>query len=75
MKNEGVRPVFLGGWGGRNVMKRGGKKGLKHHTFFNTGLRNKVEIYFHVKSGASRMKNEGVMTVLVGETTMIKRGG
>ena len=45
------------------------------YTFFNTGLRNKVEIYFHVKSGASRMKNEGVMTVLVGETTMIKRGG
>ena len=34
-----------------------------------------MEIYLHVKSGASRMKNEGVMTVLVGETNMIKRGG
>ena len=45
------------------------------YTFFNTGLRNKVEIYFRAKAGASRMKNEGVMTVLVGEMTMLKRGG
>ena len=34
-----------------------------------------MEIYFHAKSGASRMKNEGVMTVLVGGTNMIKREG
>ena len=25
-----------------------------------------MEIYFHAQSGASRMKNEGVMTILVG---------
>ena len=47
-----------------------GKIGLKN-TFFNTELRNQVEIYFHAKSGASRMKNKGVMTVLVGE----RKGG
>ena len=35
-----------------------------------------MEIYFHAKSGASRMKNEGVMTVLVGGGgNMIKERG
>ena len=63
--------------GETNMIKRGGANRVKekNQKNFQTGSRNQVEIYFHVKSGASRMKNEGVMTVLVGETTMIKRGG
>ena len=43
----------------------------KNHKFFQTGSRNQVEIYFHVKSGASRMKTEGVMTILVGLTNLV----
>ena len=56
--------------------KERGQKGLKKkHYFFHTGLRNQVEIYFHAKSGASRMKNEGVMTVLVGGNKYDKKRG
>ena len=34
-----------------------------------------MEIYFHAQSGASRMKNEGVMTVGGGGGNMIKERG
>ena len=70
MKNEGVMTVLVGE---TNMIKRGGANRVKekNHKFFQTGSRNQVEIYFHVKSGASRMKTEGVMTILVGLTNLV----
>ena len=55
------------------MIKRGGANRVKekNHKFFHTGLRNQVEIYFHVKSGGSRMKTEGVMAILVGLTNLV----
>ena len=59
------------------MIKRGGANRVKgkNHYFFQTGLRNQVEIYFHVKSGATRIKNEGVRSFSVGKNKYDKREG
>ena len=59
MKNEGVMPVLVGVGGANRVKEmfhQGGHLGL---------IMCQLKIYLHAKYGSSKIKNEGVMIVLV----------